>query len=502
MMRTRRSFLAAGASAMVCAVASAAGFVCPPCGCAKDGEVFANPGTCPACGMRLIPASMKRDDAGERDELEVSENRRDPGARRIRLRYLRLRSTSGNPGFPIVYLAGGPGGSGIRDALGRHRELLEALRSVGDVIALDQRGTGESNAIPVCEPEPIAGDIVLTRAGAASHAIAEFRRCREFWRSRGVAIEGYNTRESAADLEDLRRLLGAKKLNLLGASYGSHLAMAALKYHGASIGRVALGSLEGLHQTVKLPSRLDGVFEYVDRRLKVDAETRKNFPDFLGSMRRVHARLEREPARVTFKPGPTEPPVTLVLGAFIVQGIAGSMGKDPGSLAQVPALYRMLDAGDYELFAHQLHAMTRGFRQPMRGMPEAMDISSGISSRRLAQVSAEAKNSLLGDALNYPMPHAREAARDLDLGDEFRAAGRFSAPALLMAGTLDGRTPLAEQREAGAQFSDARWTTIENGGHEVLESTPALRAILARFFRGESLSDTTVRLPEPSFVPR
>src|SRR5262245_61992897 len=29
-------------------------YVCPPCGCNKDGTVFSKPGGCPECGMRLV----------------------------------------------------------------------------------------------------------------------------------------------------------------------------------------------------------------------------------------------------------------------------------------------------------------------------------------------------------------------------------------------------------------------------------------------------------------
>ena len=36
------------------------GFICPPCGCAKDGAKFDNPGSCPACGMALVKRSEIR----------------------------------------------------------------------------------------------------------------------------------------------------------------------------------------------------------------------------------------------------------------------------------------------------------------------------------------------------------------------------------------------------------------------------------------------------------
>ncbi len=63
-MSTRRGFLTAGliGAACVCAVGAARAadapkgkWVCPPCGCAADGKEFDAPGTCPECGMELIP---------------------------------------------------------------------------------------------------------------------------------------------------------------------------------------------------------------------------------------------------------------------------------------------------------------------------------------------------------------------------------------------------------------------------------------------------------------
>ena len=44
-----------------------------------------------------------------------------------------------------------------------------------------------------------------------------------YFRSQGVDIQAYNTIESAHDVDDLRKALGAEKLNLVGFSYGTHL---------------------------------------------------------------------------------------------------------------------------------------------------------------------------------------------------------------------------------------------------------------------------------------
>ena len=57
---TRRDVLRAVVAALALAVPGRlAGqakkrYVCPPCGCPRDREVFDRPGTCSACGMDLV----------------------------------------------------------------------------------------------------------------------------------------------------------------------------------------------------------------------------------------------------------------------------------------------------------------------------------------------------------------------------------------------------------------------------------------------------------------
>jgi len=80
----------------------------------------------------------------ELGEINVPENRTKPGSRTITLRFVRFKSTSPKPGNPIVYLAGGPGGSGIEALRGTRFPVAMALREFGDVIAYDQRGVNQS----------------------------------------------------------------------------------------------------------------------------------------------------------------------------------------------------------------------------------------------------------------------------------------------------------------------------------------------------------------------
>ena len=97
------------------------------------------------------------------------------------------------------------------------------------------------------------------------------------------------------------------------------------------------------------------------------------------------------------------------------------------------------------------------------------------------------------------MPHLLGAVQGVDLGDDFRAPYRIETPALLIAGTLDGRTPLEEQAEVAAQFQHRTQVTVENAGHNVFESHPDVQDLIVRFFRRDTVSDTWLNLPPPTF---
>src|SRR5262249_5849614 len=80
----------------------------------------------------------------ELGHFDVPQNYRHPSGKTITLAFIRFKSTEANAGAPILYLAGGPGTSGTTYATRPKFEPYLTLRQFGDVIALDQRGTGLS----------------------------------------------------------------------------------------------------------------------------------------------------------------------------------------------------------------------------------------------------------------------------------------------------------------------------------------------------------------------
>jgi len=449
---------------------------------------------------RFEAADGTRVDA-ELGELEVPEHRARPGSRTIRLRFVRFAATSKRPGSPIVYLAGGPGGSGIAAARGSRFPLFMALRAHGDVIALDQRGTGLSEPSTRCTERYVIPPGEPLRAASGGAAMAEaVRRCADRLRGQGLDPGGYTTRESAADLEALRNALGAEKLTLWGISYGTHLALAALAAYGPRVDRLILAGVECLDCTDKLPSDQQRLLERIAGLAASDPDVRARVPDLLGSIRALLGELEARPKTVALarpgRPGPA--PITV--GALDLQVVLAGMLDGPESFAVLPDLVWRLERGDWTALA-LLAADFRAGTAPSL-MAVAMDCASGASTARRRRIANERAGALLGDAINLPFPHICSGVGVADLGDAFRAPVRSPVPALVISGTLDGRTPARNGEELARGLRGARHLVVEGAGHSdpLFLSSPKILEAMEAFLRGERIAAARVTLPPMRFV--
>ncbi|HEY7864042.1 MAG TPA: alpha/beta fold hydrolase, partial [Thermoanaerobaculia bacterium] len=218
--------------------------------------------------------------------LTVPENRKAGGENVVTLAFLRFRGRGDAP--PIVWLAGGPGGSGIADASGNLFPLFLALREYGDVIALDQRGAGLSTPRLDCPGRlALPLDRAIPRDEVLGALAALSRACVAHWIGQGVELAAYNTEESAADLEDLRRALGEKKIRLLAASYGTHLALAAIRGYGNAIDRAVLLGTQGPDHAWKLPGDVERHLEAISREIRSDPRLSDRITDLRALMREV-----------------------------------------------------------------------------------------------------------------------------------------------------------------------------------------------------------------------
>jgi pimeloyl-ACP methyl ester carboxylesterase len=436
----------------------------------------------------------------EKGTFEVPENRKDPNSRKIKIGFVRFKSTAANPGDPIVYLAGGPGGTGVGTAQGPRFPLFMALREVSDVIAYDQRGTGLSSPTPLCPAIPPFEGTTFSRETIVTFFRDRLTKCFDQWEAKGIDIDGYTTLENAHDIEDLRRALGASKLNLWGISYGSHLGLAFMKYHGGSVNRAVLSGIEGLDQTIKRPALTDQLFQRVQKVIDADPAAKAVYPDLSGMMRRVHAKLNAKPATVTLPAQGASAPVTMTFDGYAVQLLASQSIADPPAIARLPLLYLALDNGMYDRAAPMIAGMrqqTAGFR----GMPEAMDLASGATPARLALVKKEAETALLGDTLNFPMPHIMGIRPQIDAGDKFRAPFKSDIRALFISCTLDGRTYPEEAEEEIKGFRNRSRLIVENGGHNIYEADQRVADAVLAYFKGQPTPERIVMAPPKIAIP-
>jgi len=218
-------------------------------------------------------------------------------------------------------------------------------------------------------------------------------------------------------------------------------------------------------------------------------------------MRRVHARFDAAPQTFSFT-SPEGRPISFRADSFPLRMMAGFVAKNPDGFAQLAGAYAALDAGQTGPIAPLVWDYF--YRNPltMTGMPEFMDIASGITEARLDEVRRQGASTLTGMAVNFPMPQLRGVVPGLDLGDRFRREIGARHPVLLFAGDLDVRTPLEEQAAATAGLRNLHRIVVRNGGHDLFEAHPQVSALLVAFFSGERLTTSELSLPAPTLSSR
>lgn len=189
--------------------------------------------------------------------LVVRENRQRTDSRTIRLPVVIFAAEPirhGGPGSTkeaILYLTGGPGGSAY---LGEQQHVdswwLErrTFPKGRDLIVMGQRGTG------LTEPDFDCHEFKTPEIALEAHArgteppdwrtlaVAAAVACAERLQAEGVDLAAYNSRESAADIAELRAALGIEAWSLYGVSYGTRLALSVLRYHPEGVSAVILDS--------------------------------------------------------------------------------------------------------------------------------------------------------------------------------------------------------------------------------------------------------------------
>nr|AKT74279.1 TxnH1 [Streptomyces bottropensis] len=179
--------------------------------------------------------------------IEVPRDYTVPSGERINVAISRLRAADPARRRGILLAVnGGPGGDG---GLGRslpQRFAETELHQVYDLIGFDPRGTGASTRL-YAEVSTPAAPFDSRPPDSAFPQIAEDMRQRELacTRAGGTLRRHISTRNTARDMDVIRRVLGEPQLNFVGYAYGAYVGAVYATMFPAHLDRSVLDSCVG-----------------------------------------------------------------------------------------------------------------------------------------------------------------------------------------------------------------------------------------------------------------
>ena len=210
---------------------------------------------------------------------------------------------------PVIYLSGGP----AFGPLGKDGKYMNGWRWTADnrfpgrtLIVFDQRGIGLGQPSLTCPEmkDPTLWHPISSSPDQGFSTVEEvhaaYRKCMMGHLEAGRQLHAFNTRQSANDVEALRRALGIDKIVLYGLSYGTRLALTVMDLHPDHIESAILDSvyppqvIGAYNDANALGPVLDRLFEACAR----DADCAEAYPDLGARLMRVMQQLEREPVTI------------------------------------------------------------------------------------------------------------------------------------------------------------------------------------------------------------
>src|SRR5262249_23542314 len=138
----------------------------------------------------------------------------------------------------------------------------------------------------------------LDHVTARKREIKAAKTCFERLTRSGIDLSSYNSAESAADIEDVRRVLKIDKMNLYGVSYSARLMLDVMRYFPAGIRSVVLEST--LPPEVNYDEvGVDGVVRSLNEMFagcKADQDCNAAYPHLENEFYAVVKRLNDKPA--------------------------------------------------------------------------------------------------------------------------------------------------------------------------------------------------------------
>lgn len=376
---------------------------------------------------------------------------------------------------PIVLLPGGPGET-FTDAAVPISRRFQALRRTRDVLLVDVRGVGRSQALDCAIPYPGG---FRSRFGAL-FPLDHVAACRDTLLAR-AALDRYTTASSVDDIEELRAWLGYPRVNLMGGSYGTRVAQVYMRRHPSSVRTAVLNGVAPIaepgyvHHARLLQRVLDGVVE----ECAADAGCRRRHPRLAEQVREVLDRFREGPVEVELRG--ERIPFDLPDLSYALRGLLY------GRAAQVPGLIARAADGDVLPLAEYYVERSGwvGERLGSTGYHLSVLCAEDIAPVTDEDVRWATAGTFMGSHLidSYReacalWPYARLPA------SHWRPV-RSGVPTLLLSGSLDPVTPPEGAEAVAAHLPDALHVVVPGGGHGV--GGPCVEGMVAELIGSGSL---------------
>jgi pimeloyl-ACP methyl ester carboxylesterase len=444
-----------------------------------------------------------------------------PAAPHLELHYAVLPALARNrKPDPVFFFAGGPGQSAteLAGSIGR---LTARVGNRRDVVLIDQRGTGRSAPLR-CPDTP--ADQPLAQAADPAQQVARLHACRSALQQLPHGdLRHYTTWVASQDVEAVRLALGAPRVNLVGASYGTRAVLDYMRQYPQAVRRAIVDGV--VPPDMALPTAfstdnqaaLDAVFAACEATTpEATLEGKRcaqRYPALAAQWRRWMVSL---PQTYTVTHPVTGQPQPLVVTRDLVLGLLRGPLYVPALAAGLPLALSQASQGQLSPLLGLSAAMGTGSgpRRPgalYEGMHFSVICSEDLPDNAPA-AAPQAANPPGADFAGSQLQTYRQVCTGWPRGAVPAAFYRLptaNAATLVLSGGADPATPPRHgERTVAALGSLARHVVVAQAGHGVLQ-LDCMRDVAFRFIDADTdvaalATDTTCaqRVPRPpAFVP-
>ncbi|MBZ0278840.1 MAG: alpha/beta hydrolase [Anaerolineae bacterium] len=425
-------------------------------------------------------------------EVTVPADRNQPDGGMISLPVAIIRSRSANPApDPVVLLVGGPGGSALEFPGFTFRPNYYSFLADRDFILFDQRGVGESRPSLDCPNYlyalyEIAGGLHTPQQNADMEAQA-LLNCRQTLVEEGIDLNLYTTAINAADLDGIRRALGYKRWNLFGVSYGTKLALTAMRDYPAGIRSVILDSVYPLQANLYLEyaPNLNRVLRLMFDRCAAQPSCQQAYPDLETVLYGLVDEFNAEPVEV--KARHTERGfefTAYITGDMLLDTVFNELYRKD-AIPGVPALidsFRVRDTAALAQLAQDYLDRGFGFSEAFYYSVQCADELQDIPLENILATGAVLPSSLIGSFNRFAESTATICGGwgVQPGGDRENQPVTSAIPALILSGEFDPITPPSWGEMIAVDLTNSFRYVFPGVGHgEVRSDTCALQIALS-----------------------